>query len=299
MLKQYFEIKAQYPEAILLYRVGDFYETYGDDAGKASRVLGIVLTRKSSGNGTFIEMAGIPYHAIDNYLPKLVQAGYKVAVCDQLEDPKLTKKLVKRGVTELVTPGVAYNDNLLKAGENNWLAALSFSGKEAGLAFLDISTGAFKLAQGSLDYAEMLLGTLMPHEILVERSFADGFRSRFGLRACLTPLDPWVFVPDATYRKVCTQLETGSLKGFGVENMPLGISAAGAILFYLEMTQHQALGHIKTVSRIDEGAFVWMDRFTVRNLEVFQSLAGAEGRSLIEAVDRNKEQALEYIKNLN
>ena len=286
MLKQYFEIKAQYPEAILLYRVGDFYETYGDDALKASRLLGIVLTRKSSGGGRFIEMAGIPYHAIDNYLPRLVQAGCKVAVCDQLEDPKLTKKLVKRGVTELVTPGVAYNDNLLKAGENNWLAALSFSGKEAGMAFLDISTGSFRLTQGSLEYADVLLSTMAPHEILVERSFLDGFRQRFGSRACITPLDPWTFVPEAAYKKVCSQLETGSLKGFGVEGMPQGIAAAGAILFYLEMTQHTALGHIKSLSRIDEGAYVWMDRFTLRNLEVFQSLAGAEGRSLIEAVDR-------------
>ena len=285
MLKQYFEIKAQYPEAILLYRVGDFYETYGDDALKASRLLGIVLTRKSSGGGSFIEMAGIPYHAIDNYLPRLVQAGCKVAVCDQLEDPKLTKKLVKRGVTELVTPGVAYNDNLLKAGENNWLAALSFSGKEAGMAFLDISTGSFRLTQGSLEYADVLLSTMAPHEILVERSFLDGFRQRFGSRACITPLDPWTFVPEAAYKKVCSQLETGSLKGFGVEGMPQGIAAAGAILFYLEMTQHTALGHIKSLSRIDEGAYVWMDRFTLRNLEVFQSLAGAEGRSLIEAVD--------------
>ena len=286
MLKQYFEIKAQYPESILLYRVGDFYETYGDDALKASRLLGIVLTRKSSGGGSFIEMAGIPYHAIDNYLPRLVQAGCKVAVCDQLEDPKLTKKLVKRGVTELVTPGVAYNDNLLKAGENNWLAALSFSGKEAGMAFLDISTGSFRLTQGSLEYADVLLSTMAPHEILVERSFLDGFRQRFGSRACITPLDPWTFVPEAAYKKVCSQLETGSLKGFGVEGMPQGIAAAGAILFYLEMTQHTALGHIKSLSRIDEGAYVWMDRFTLRNLEVFQSLAGAEGRSLIEAVDR-------------
>ena len=286
MLKQYFEIKAQYPEAILLYRVGDFYETYGDDALKASRLLGIVLTRKSSGGGSFIEMAGIPYHAIDNYLPRLVQAGCKVAVCDQLEDPKLTKKLVKRGVTELVTPGVAYNDNLLKAGENNWLAALSFSGKEAGMAFLDISTGSFRLTQGSLEYADVLLSTMAPHEILVERSFLDGFRQRFGNRACITPLDPWTFVPEAAYKKVCSQLETGSLKGFGVEGMPQGIAAAGAILFYLEMTQHTALGHIKSLSRIDEGAYVWMDRFTLRNLEVFQSLAGAEGRALIEAVDR-------------
>ena len=286
MLKQYFEIKAQYPEAILLYRVGDFYETYGEDALKASRVLGIVLTRKSAGNGQFIEMAGIPHHAIDNYLPRLVQNGYKVAVCDQLEDPKLTKKLVKRGVTELITPGVAYNDNLLKAGENNWLAAFSFSGKEVGMAFLDISTGAFKLAQGTLDYAEVLLSTLAPHEILVERSFLDGFRQRFSTRACITPLDPWTFVPDAAYRKVCAQMETGSLKGFGVESLPQGIAAAGAILFYLEMTQHHALGHIKSLSRIDESEFVWMDRFTFRNLEVFQSLAGAEGRSLIEAIGR-------------
>ena len=286
MLKQYFEIKAQYPEAILLYRVGDFYETYGEDALKASRVLGIVLTRKSAGSGQFIEMAGIPHHAIDNYLPRLVQNGYKVAVCDQLEDPKLTKKLVKRGVTELITPGVAYNDNLLKAGENNWLAAFSFSGKEVGMAFLDISTGAFKLAQGTLDYAEVLLSTLAPHEILVERSFLDGFRQRFGTRACITPLDPWTFVPDAAYRKVCAQMETGSLKGFGVESLPQGIAAAGAILFYLEMTQHHALGHIKSLSRIDESEFVWMDRFTFRNLEVFQSLAGAEGRSLIEAIGR-------------
>ena len=286
MLKQYFEIKAQYPEAILLYRVGDFYETYGDDSLTASRVLGIVLTRKSSGNGTFIEMAGIPYHAIDNYLPKLVQAGYKVAICDQLEDPRLAKKLVKRGVTELVTPGVAYNDNLLKASENNWLAALSCSGRTAGMAFLDISTGAFRVAQGSLDYAEVLLSTFAPHEILVERSFVEGFRQRFGDRICITPLDPWAFVPDAAYRKVCAQLGVGTLKGFGVEDLQQGIAAAGATLYYLEMTQHTALGHIRTLSRIDEGEFVWMDRFTVRNLEIFQSLAGSEGRSLIEAIGR-------------
>ena len=286
MLKQYFEIKAQYPEALLLYRVGDFYETYGEDSLTASRVLGIVLTRKSAGNGQFIEMAGIPHHAIDNYLPRLVQAGYKVAICDQLEDPKFAKKLVKRGVTELVTPGVAYNDNLLKAGENNWLAAVSFSGKEAGLALLDVSTGAFKVAQGSLDYIQVLLGNMEPHEVLVERSFVEGFRQRFGTRACITPLDPWAFVPESACQKVCTQLGVSSLKGFGVDRMLQGIAAAGATLYYLEMTQHTALGHIRSISRIDEGEFVWMDRFTFRNLEVFQSLAGAEGRSLIEAVSR-------------
>ena len=286
MLKQYFEIKAQYPEAILLYRVGDFYETYGDDAVKASRVLGLVQTRKSAGNGNFIEMAGVPYHAIDNYLTKLVNAGYKVAVCDQLEDPKLTKKLVKRGVTELITPGVAYNDNLLKSGENNFLAAFHFGGSQAGMAFLDISTGTFKMAQGSLDYADVLLGTMAPREILVERSFSDGFRQRFGQRGCITPLDPWTFALEPSVTKLCRQMGTESLKGFGVESMSLAISAAGAILCYLEMTQHSALGHIRSVSRIDEGEFVWMDRFTFRNLEVFQSLAGAEGRSLIDVVGK-------------
>lgn len=286
MLKQFFEIKAQYPEAILLYRVGDFYETYGEDALTASRILGIVLTRKGSGGGSFIEMAGIPHHAIDNYLPKLVQAGCKVAVCDQLEDPRFTKKLVKRGVTELITPGVSYNDNLLSSGENNWLAAIAFGGKEAGLAFLDISTGTFKAAQGSLDYAEMLLGTMAPREILVERSYLEGFRNRFGERCCITPLDPWAFVPEAGFRKVCNQLETGSLKGFGVGEMTLGVTAAGAILFYMEMTRHDALGHIRSISRIDGSRYVWMDSFTVRNLEVFQSLAGNQGRSLIEAVGR-------------
>ena len=284
MLRQYFEIKAQYPEAILLYRVGDFYETYGEDALTASRVLGIVLTRKSAGNGRFIEMAGIPYHALENYLPKLVNAGYKAAVCDQLEDPKLTKKLVRRGVTELITPGLAYNDNLLRASENNWLAALYFSGKEAGLAFLDISTGAFKVAQGSLDYADILLGTLAPREILLERSYVEGFRQRFTQKACITPLDPWVFAAEPACNKLCSQLGAGSLKGFGIDHMPLAVQAAGAVLNYLEMTQHSALGHIRTISRLDEGDYVWMDRFTVRNLEVFQSLAGAEGRSLIDVV---------------
>jgi DNA mismatch repair protein MutS len=286
MLRQYFEIKAQYPEAILLYRVGDFYETYGEDALTASRVLGIVLTRKSAGNGRFIEMAGIPYHAIDNYLPKLVNAGYKAAVCDQLEDPKLTKKLVRRGVTELITPGVAYNDNLLKSGENNWLAALHFSGKDVGMAFLDISTGAFKVAQGSLDYADVLLGTMTPREILLERTFVDGFRQRFGQRACLTPLDAWAFAAEPAFNKLCHQLGVSSLKGFGIDELPLAVSAAGAVLCYLEMTQHSALGHIRTVSRLDEGDYVWMDRFTLRNLEVFQSLAGAEGRSLIDIINQ-------------
>ena len=286
MLKQFFEIKAQYPEAILLYRVRDFYETYGEDAVEASRVLGLVQTRKSAGNGNFIEMAGVPCHAIENYLPKLVSAGYKVAVCDQLEDPRLTRKLVKRGVTELVTPGVAYNDNLLKSSENNFLAAFHFSGKNAGMAFLDISTGTFKMSQGSLEYSDVLLSTMSPKEILLEKSYVDGFRQRFGQHGCLTPLDPWTFALEPSVTKLCRQLGVESLKGYGVDSMPLAISAAGAILCYLEMTQHSALGHIRSVSRIDEGNFVWMDRFTFRNLEVFQSLAGAEGRSLIDVIGR-------------
>ena len=286
MLKQYFEIKARYPDTILLYRVGDFYETFGEDAIKTSKILGIVLTRKASGNGTFTELAGIPHHAIDNYLPKLVSAGMKVAVCDQLEDPKLAKKIVRRGVTELVTPGVAYNDNLLPSGENNYLAAVCFESKKAGIAFLDISTGTFKAAQGTFEYIDLLLGTMAPKEILVERSFLEGFRQRFAIRCCLSPLDEWTFAYESGKKKLCTQLGVDTLKGFGVEKMDLGISAAGAILNYLEMTEHNALGHIRSISRIDESEFVWMDRFTYRNLEIFNSLAGSDGKSLIDVLNR-------------
>lgn len=286
MLKQYFEIKARYPDTILLYRVGDFYETFGEDAIKTSKILGIVLTRKASGNGTFTELAGIPHHAIDNYLPKLVSAGMKVAVCDQLEDPKLAKKIVRRGVTELVTPGVAYNDNLLPSGENNYLAAVCFESKKAGIAFLDISTGTFKAAQGTFEYIDLLLGTMAPKEILVERSFLEGFRQRFAIRCCLSPLDEWTFAYESGKKKLCTQLGVDTLKGFGVEKMDLGISAAGAILNYLEMTEHNALGHIRSISRIDESEFVWMDRFTYRNLEIFNSLAGSDGKSLIDILNR-------------
>ena len=292
MLKQFFEVKAQYPDAMLLYRVGDFYETYGEDAIASSKVLGIVLTKRTAGNGKYIPMAGVPHHALESYLPKLVQAGYKVAVCDQLEDPKTTKKLVKRGVTELVTPGVAYNDTLLNRKENNFLAAVAFesncreSASCAGIAFLDISTGTFRIAEGSMDYIDILLSDLAPKEFLVERSYVEGFRKRFGQRCYVTPMDEWAFVHESCYRKLAGQLGTGSLKGFGIEGMNLGITAAGAILFYLEMTHHTSLGHIRSISRIDEGAFVWMDRFSLRNLEVFNSLAGAEGVSLLQVVDK-------------
>ena len=285
LLKQYFEIKANYPDALLLYRVGDFYETFGEDAVKASKILGIVLTRKAAGGGKFTELAGVPYHALEVYLPKLVSAGCKVAVCDQLEDPKLTKKIVKRGVTELVTPGVAYNDNILTSKENNYLAACSFEKNQAGIAFLDISTGTFLVAQGTLDYVGVLLSEFSPKEILVERSFADGFRDKFGNQGYVTPLDEWPFVTESAYVKLKKQFGTENLKGFGIENLPLGISASGAILFYLEMTQHTALGHINSIERIDGDDFVWMDSFTIRNLEIFNSLAGSAGTSLVDIMD--------------
>jgi len=286
LMKQYLEIKATYPDAILLFRVGDFYETFGDDALIASKVLGIVLTRKATGSGTYTELAGVPHHAIDTYLPKLIRAGYKVAVCDQLEDPKLTKKIVKRGVTELVTPGVAYNDTLLQQKENNFLAAAVFNKDKGGIAFLDISTGTFKIAQGSLDYIEILLSSFSPKEVLVQKGYQDGFRKRFGNIAYISTMDEWAFVYESTYEKLRTQFHLESLKGFGIEHLPLGISAAGSILFYLELTQHSGLGHLCSISRIDEDNFVWMDRFTFRNLEIFNSFGGPEGTSLISVIDK-------------
>ena len=293
LIAQWNAVKEQYPDTLLLYRVGDFYETFGEDAVTVSKTLGIVLTRRASGAGTYTPLAGIPYHAIDNYLPKLVQAGFKVAVCDQLEDPKLTKKLVKRGVTELVTPGVAYNDNLLCQKENNFLAAVAFDESSrsdgrgaAGVAFLDISTGTFRVAQGSLDYIEVLLGDFAPKEILVERSFLEGFRRRFNTKAYVTTMDEWAFVPESCRRKLLERFGTENLKGFGIEDLPLGITAAGAELFYMEMTCHTELGHIRSIGRIDENDFVWMDRFTVRNLELVTPLGGPDGVSLLQVIDR-------------
>ena len=293
LIAQWNAVKAQYPDTILLYRVGDFYETFGEDAVTVSKTLGIVLTRRASGAGSYTPLAGIPYHAIDNYLPRLVQAGFKVAVCDQLEDPKLTKKLVKRGVTELVTPGVAYNDNLLTQKENNFLAAVAFDESRrsdgrgaAGVAFLDISTGTFRVAQGSLDYIEVLLSDFAPKEILVERSFLEGFRRRFNTKAFVTTMDEWAFVGESCRRKLLERFGTDTLKGFGIEDIPLGITAAGAELFYMEMTCHTELGHIRSIGRIDENDFVWMDRFTMRNLELFAPLGSPEGVSLLQVIDR-------------
>ena len=286
LLKQYFSIKAQHPEAVLLYRVGDFYETYSDDAVLASKVLGLVLTRRSNGDKGKVEMAGFPHHAIDSYLHKLVQAGYKVAVCDQLEDPALAKtKLVKRGVTEILTPGIAFGESMLEQKEHNYVAGLSFEGHQCGAAFLDVSTGTFQVAQGGTDYIATLLSSLRPKELVVQKDVARAVRERFG-DYYITSLDEWAFVYDAAVEKLCTQLQVRSLKGYAVERFPLAVRSAGALLAYLEQTQHAGLRNICSISRIDEEKFVWMDQFTVRNLEIFQSASGRDGVSLVDTIDR-------------
>ena len=286
MMKQYFAFKADYPEAVLLFRCGDFYETYGDDALTASKVLGIVLTKRSSAIPGALPMAGFPYHSLETYLPRLVRAGYKVAVCDQLEDPKLTKKIVKRGVTELVTPGVAFNEQILEQKENNYIAGLTFHKDSCGAAFLDVSTGSFHVAEGSLDYIGTLLSSFAPKELLVPRGWEKGVRERYGDGFYISTLEEWAFVYDSSVEKLKRQLKVDSLKGFAIDSFPLGITSAGALLVYLEQTQHTGLTNICSISRIDEGAFVWMDRFTFRNLEIFNSTVGKEGTSLIEVMDK-------------
>lgn len=286
LMKQYFSVKAQHPDALLLFRVGDFYETFGDDAVIASKVLGIVLTKRGNGPGTSVALAGFPYHSIETYLPKLVRSGYKVAVCDQLEDPKLTKKIVKRGVTELVTPGIAYNEQLLNQKENNFLCAVAFCKNRGGIAFLDVSTGTFKVAEGSLEYIEVLLSNFAPKEIVIERGYRDGFKERYGTNYYLSPMDEWAFVADACEDRLKKQFGLQSLKGFGIEGLPLGITAAGAILFYLEQNHSTGVGHLCSISRMDEGNFVWMDRFTFRNLEIFSPASGADGTALIDVIDK-------------
>lgn len=286
LIKQFFSVKAQHPEAVLLYRVGDFYESYSDDAVLISKVLGIVQTKKSNGDKGYIEMAGFPHHAIDAYLPKLVRTGYKVAVCDQLEDPKFAKKLVKRGVTELVTPGVAFNDQLLDQKENNFLAGLTFDRDRCGAAFLDVSTGSFQVAQGSLDYIGTLIASLNPKEIVVQRGFEKGVKKRYGDGLFISTIEEWAFVYDAAVERLRKQFGVESLKGFAVEGFPLGICSAGALMVYLEQTQHTGLKNICSISRIDEDRFVWMDKFTMRNLEIFNSAAGGEGVSLVSVIDK-------------
>ena len=286
MMKQFFAFKADYPEAVLLFRCGDFYETYGDDALIASKVLGIVLTKRSSAVPGAIPMAGFPHHSLETYLPRLVRAGYKVAVCDQLEDPKFAKNIVKRGVTELVTPGVAFNDQLLEQKEHNFIAGLTFNKDRCGAAFLDVSTGSFQVAEGSLDYIGTLLSSFSPKELLVPRGYEKGVRECYGDHYYISTLEEWAFIYDNSVEKLKRQLKVDSLKGFAIDNFPLGITSAGALLIYLEQTQHYGLTNICSISRIDEGSFVWMDRFTFRNLEIFASTAGKEGTSLVDVMDK-------------
>ncbi len=285
MLKHYFEVKSQHPEAILLYRVGDFFECYSDDAITAVKVLGLVQTKKSNGEKGPVAMAGFPHHALENYLTKLVRAGYKVAVCDQLEDPKFAKKLVKRGITEIVTPGISFGENMLDVKENNFLCGLTIEKHLCGAAFLDVSTGQFQVAQGTLDYIGTLLGSMKPRELVVQRGYEKGLKDRFG-DFYTTSIDEWAFVYDAAVERLKRQLGVESLKGFAIDPYPLGVCSAGALLVYLEQTQHTGLKNICSIGRIDEARFVWMDKFTLRNLEVFQSASGAAGVPLVEPLDK-------------
>ena len=284
-MKQYNRIKAKHPDAILLFRVGDFYETFGEDAIRTSEILGITLTRRANGSASFVELAGFPYHAIDTYLPKLVRAGQRVAICEQLEDPKLAKKIVKRGITELVTPGVSLNDNVLENRENNFLASVYIDKKMIGLALLDISTGEFLTAEGGFEYIDQLLSSFQPKEVLVEKSRFSVFSEAFGTRFFTFKLDDWVYDEDTSRERLLNHFETTSLKGFGVQDYHYGIIAAGAILQYLDLTQHKQVKHISTLIRIEEAKFVWLDKFTIRNLELFHSL-NEGAKTLIDIVDR-------------
>jgi len=286
LMKQYNVFKAKYPGAILLFRIGDFYETFGEDAIKASKILGIVLTRRANGAAAFIELAGFPHHSLDNYLPKLVRAGERVAICEQLEDPKFAKGIVKRGVTELVTPGVSFNDHVLEGKKNNYLASLHLTtDKQIGIAFLDISTGEFLSAQGELSYIEKLLQSFSPSEIIFNKKFKADFEEKFADRFNTYTLDDWVYQFDYAYEKLKRHFETNSLKGFGIENLKEGITAAGSVLYYLELTEHREIKHISSVSRIAEERYVWLDKFTIRNLElIFPQQEG--GVPLIDILDK-------------
>lgn len=285
LMKQYFEIKAKHPDAILLFRCGDFYETFSTDAIVAADILGITLTRRANGSAKSVELAGFPHHALDTYLPKLVRAGMRVAICDQLEDPKLTKKLVKRGVTELVTPGVSYSDTTLNHKENNFLASVYFGKQIIGVAFLDISTGEFLVAEGTSEYIDKLLNSFSPKEVLYDRGKRKDFEAQFGTRFYTYALDDWAYTPDTSIERLLKQFETKNLKGFGVENLSNGVVAAGAILHYLDMTHHQQTGNITQLARIEEDRYVWLDRFTVRNLELYGSI-NEGGRTLLDVLDK-------------
>lgn len=285
LMKQYNTIKAKYPDAILLFRVGDFYETFGEDAIRASKVLGITLTKRANGSASHIELAGFPHHSIDSYLPKLVRAGYRVAICDQLEDPKMVKGIVKRGITELVTPGVCFNDKILNHGQNNFLASLHFENENAGLALCDVSTGEFLVAQGSQTYVEKLIQNFKPNELLFEKSKRNALNELVGDRFYSFGLDDWAFKYDFGYESLVKHFETRSLKGFGIEEQTLAITACGAILHYLNETKHDKLKHITTLSRIEEDSYVWLDKFTIRNLELYAT-NHENGKSLVDVIDR-------------
>ena len=288
LMEQYNKVKAQHPDAILLFRMGDFYETFGADAIKTSSILGITLTRRANGSASHVELAGFPHHAIDAYLPKLVRAGERVAICEQLEDPKTVKgnQIVKRGVIELVTPGVVLGDNILPNKENSFLAAIYFGSKETGVAFLDVSTGEFFVAEGDDKYIDKLMSSFAPKEVLYQRGYEDRFEGAFGNRYYTYRLEEWVFSSDINYDKLCKQFGTKTLKGFGIEKLRSGIAAAGAILYYLEFTEHRQVGHINSISRIDKNEFVWIDKFTIRNLELFSSNGSQDKCSFADVIDR-------------
>ena len=283
-MKQYIEMKGKHPDAVLLFRVGDFYETFSEDAITASEILGLTLTRRANGSKQSVELAGFPHHALDTYLPKLVRAGKRVAICEQLEDPKLTKKLVKRGITELVTPGVSINDNVLNLRENNFLAAVHFGKKICGVAFLDISTGEFLTAEGTTDYVEKLLGNFAPKEVLVERGKRELFNQSFNSNYLTFELDDWIFTEDTATDRLLKHFETRNLKGFGIHTMHSAIVASGAILCYLDITQHTHIGHITSLARIEADRYVRLDKFTIRNLELIDAMS-EDGKSLLSVID--------------
>jgi len=284
LMKQYNAIKTKHPDAILLFRVGDFYETFGEDAIKTSKILDIILTKRGAGSQSEIELAGFPHHSLNNYLPKLVKAGNRVAICDQLENPKLTKTIVKRGVTELVTPGLATIDGVLNPKVNNFLASV-YLGNNIGVSFLDISTGEFIISEGSIDYIDKLLQNFNPSEILISKQKKLNFLSKFNNNFRLFFLEDWVYQYDFAIESLCSHFKTKSLKGFGVEKLKDGLVSAGAIMHYLSETQHQKINHITSINRIPKDDYVWMDGFTIKNLEIFQSFS-RDGKSLIDVIDK-------------
>ena len=284
LMKQHAELKKKFPDAILLFRVGDFYETFGEDARVASNVLGLTLTRKTAGGGEYTDLAGVPYHAVEQYLPRLVRAGYRVAICEQLEDPKTAKGLVKRGITELVTPGVAYNDMVLEVKENNFLCGLHLTDKIHGVSFLDVSTGEFYVAQGDLAYIDKLMSNFHPSEVVLQRKKQRWFMERFSEKYYCNTFDDWVFAPDFAHELLLKQFGTNSLKGFGVDDLDMGIIAAGAVLYYLQDTQHNQTANITRLSRVERDRYVWLDRFTVRNLELVSS-PNENARTLLDVLD--------------